>query len=93
MPRAEPQLVARVLPEASIQDTEYGHAQEQTFARELANRCGVWFGKICCCIAAVDDMYWRWQQWWRPDSSFELAPDHPNIAHNSQYACAHQSQK
>ena len=46
-------------------------------------RCGSWFGKICCCIAAVDDMYWRWLRWWCPDSIFEIAPDHPSIAQAS----------
>ena len=28
-------------------------------------------------------MYWRWLQWWRPDSSFELAADHPCVVRDS----------
>lgn len=27
-------------------------------------RCGKWFGKICCCVAAVDWMYWKWLELW-----------------------------
>ena len=43
-------------------------------------RCGSWFGKICCCIVAVDHMYWRWLEWWSPPESFEIAPDFPRAS-------------
>jgi hypothetical protein len=39
------------------------------------HRCGVWAGKLFCCVAAVDYMYWRWVEWWRPAASVEPAPD------------------
>ena len=40
-------------------------------------RCGKWFGKICCCVAAVDWMYWRALEWWAPRASFLPEPDFP----------------
>ena len=30
-------------------------------------RCGVWFGKICCCVVTVNWWYWRWLQFWHPE--------------------------
>ena len=40
-------------------------------------RCGSWFGKICCCIAALDAMYWAWLRWWQPAHCMDIAPDFP----------------
>lgn len=44
----------------------------------MLRRCGSWFGKICCCIAAVDHMYWRWLEWRAPAHRLEIAPDFPS---------------
>lgn len=27
------------------------------------HKCGKWFGKICCCVVAVDWLYWNWLTW------------------------------
>jgi phosphatidylinositol glycan class A protein len=40
-------------------------------------KCGAWFGKICCCITAVDWMYWRFLEWWLPRDSIDIAPELP----------------
>jgi phosphatidylinositol glycan class A protein len=40
--------------------------------------CGRWFGKICCCVAAVDWLYWRWLEWWEPGESIATVPDFPS---------------
>lgn len=40
-------------------------------------QCGKWFGKICCCVAAVDWAYWRWLEWWTPQGSIAIEPDLP----------------
>eukprot|EP00887_Chlorella_sp_A99_P005311 scaffold1.g5311.t1 len=42
------------------------------------HKCGKWFGKICCCIAAVDWLYWRWLEWWQPAAGLAPEPDFPN---------------
>ena len=39
------------------------------------HRCGVFAGKLFCCVAAVEYLYWRWVEWWRPASEVDAAPD------------------
>lgn len=31
-------------------------------------------GKIFCGVVAVDYLYWRWLEWWRPRTGIESAP-------------------
>ena len=38
-------------------------------------RCGPWFGKICCCILAVDLLLLHLLAWLRPASDIDIAPD------------------
>lgn len=38
-------------------------------------KVGTWFGKICCCVAAVMHLYWRWLELWCPRADIELATD------------------
>ena len=38
-------------------------------------QCGSWFGKICCCVAAVVDLYWRWLELLHPRSCIDKAVD------------------
>ncbi|KAL4443031.1 hypothetical protein ABPG77_008522 [Micractinium sp. CCAP 211/92] len=45
------------------------------------HKCGAWFGKICCCVTAVDWLYWRFLEWWQPASGIEPAPDFPPLQH------------
>lgn len=45
------------------------------------HKCGKWFGKICCCITAVDWLYWCFLEWWQPASSIGPAPDFPVLSH------------
>lgn len=42
-------------------------------------RCGKWFGKICCCIAIVDWMYWKWLTWLEPANSVKHSLDFPSV--------------
>lgn len=37
--------------------------------------CGKWFGKICCCIAAVDWLYWKYLEWRHPAVGIRPAAD------------------
>ncbi|KAI3436712.1 hypothetical protein D9Q98_006127 [Chlorella vulgaris] len=55
----------------------HGDARDDSMVGRLRryHQCGKWFGKICCCITAVDWLYWRWLEWWQPASLFERAPD------------------
>lgn len=39
-------------------------------------RCGPWFGKICCCILAVDLLLLRLLAWLRPAADIDAAPDY-----------------
>ena len=39
------------------------------------HRCGAVFGKLCCCVAAVDAMYLAFLEWWEPAQDIDLAPD------------------
>lgn len=41
-------------------------------------RCGKWFGKICCCVAIVDWMYWKLLELLEPASSVERSMDFPH---------------
>ena len=41
-------------------------------------KCGRWFGKLCCCVAAVDWLYWRALEWWQPAAGLGRAPQFPN---------------
>jgi len=38
---------------------------------------GKWFGKICCSIVAVDWLYWKFLEWWRPAARVVHVPDFP----------------
>ena len=39
--------------------------------------CGSWFGKICCCVAAVMHLYWRWLELMYPRDDMDIVPDFP----------------
>jgi hypothetical protein len=36
-------------------------------------QCGCWFGKICCCVAAVLHLYWKWLEAVCPRTDIEIA--------------------
>ncbi len=36
-------------------------------------QCGSWFGKICCCVAAVLHLYWKWLEAVCPRTDIEIA--------------------
>ena len=36
-------------------------------------QCGSWFGKICCCVAAVLHLYWRWLEVVYPRRDIDIA--------------------
>ena len=38
-------------------------------------QCGSWFGKICCCVAAVVFLYWKWLELLHPRSCIDKAVD------------------
>lgn len=56
---------------------ERAHGTRDTLLGRLVrlHRCGVFAGKLFCCVAAVDYMYWRWVECWRPAAGVEAAPD------------------
>ena len=37
-------------------------------------KCGAWFGKLCCCVAAVMHLYWCWIEMWYPRADIDIAP-------------------
>ena len=39
-------------------------------------RCGPWFGKICCCILAVDMLLLHLLAWLRPATDIDVVPDY-----------------
>ena len=39
--------------------------------------CGSWFGKICCCLAIVEFLWWQLVQHLCPQCSTDTAPDWP----------------
>eukprot|EP00873_Tetraselmis_striata_P001334 jgi/Tetstr1/421598/TSEL_012539.t1 len=41
------------------------------------HRCGSWAGKLFCAVVAVDCLYLRWLEWWRPAADIDPAPDFP----------------
>lgn len=41
--------------------------------------CGSWFGKICCCVAAVMHLYWRWIEMMCPRKNIDIAPTFPRL--------------
>lgn len=50
---------------------------DSTLARlRRAYKCGPWFGKICCCILAVDLLLLRLLAWLRPAVDIDSAPDY-----------------
>jgi phosphatidylinositol glycan class A protein len=59
----------------------YGDAWSGFGRDSLASRmqryfkCGKWFGKICCCVAAADWLYWQWLEWWEPRQGIAQAPE------------------
>ncbi|KAL3137234.1 hypothetical protein ABBQ32_006784 [Trebouxia sp. C0010 RCD-2024] len=38
-------------------------------------KCGTWFGKICCCVAAVMHLYWYWLEQRYPRANIDIAID------------------
>lgn len=46
-------------------------------------KCGVWFGKICCCVVAVDWLYWKYLEWKVPGDSIETVPNVPLTLYTS----------
>eukprot|EP00891_Asterochloris_glomerata_P007378 jgi/Astpho2/7378/fgenesh1_pm.00114_%23_10_t len=52
--------------------------------------CGSWFGKICCCLAIVEFLWWQLVQHLCPQCSTDTAPDWPlgteptDVAHSCQ---------
>ena len=53
------------------------HATRDTLLGRLVrmHRCGLFAGKLFCCVVAVDYLYWQWVEWWRPAAEVERAPD------------------
>eukprot|EP00193_Tetraselmis_chui_P015616 CAMPEP_0177781224 /NCGR_PEP_ID=MMETSP0491_2-20121128/17717_1 /TAXON_ID=63592 /ORGANISM="Tetraselmis chuii, Strain PLY429" /LENGTH=435 /DNA_ID=CAMNT_0019301237 /DNA_START=51 /DNA_END=1359 /DNA_ORIENTATION=- len=39
------------------------------------HRCGTWAGKLFCAVVALDCLYLRWLEWWRPAATIPPAPD------------------
>lgn len=56
---------------------ERAHATEDTLVGRLVrlSRCGAFAGPLFACVAAVDYVFWRWCEWWRPARTVEPAPD------------------
>lgn len=53
--------------ESVYEDARSGFRCESLASRmQRYSKCGKWFGKICCCVAAVDWLYWQWLEWWEP---------------------------
>lgn len=38
-------------------------------------KCGAWFGKICCCLAAAMHLYWCWLEILYPRAIIDIAID------------------
>jgi phosphatidylinositol glycan class A protein len=41
-------------------------------------RCGIIFGKLCCCVAAADYLLWKLIEWWYPAGDIDIATDFPS---------------
>ena len=56
---------------------ERAHATEDSLVGRLVrlSRCGTFAGPLFACVAAVDYVFWRWCEWWRPARTVEPAPD------------------
>ena len=39
--------------------------------------CGSWFGKVCCCLAIIEFLWWQLVQQLYPQCSTDIAPDWP----------------
>ena len=71
-------------PQISVKTSEVyalaiANSRQDTMSQRLQQyyRCGAIFGKLCCCVAAVDAMYLAILQWLEPAHAFDLAPDAP----------------
>jgi phosphatidylinositol glycan class A protein len=53
---------------ARVYDAVVQFDRDDTMAARLQRywKCGKWFGKICCCVIAVDWWYLQWIEWWQP---------------------------
>lgn len=60
-----------------VYDTVSTSGRDDTLIGRLRryNRCGAWFGKLCCCIAVLDVLYWLFLEWWNPAAGMQTAPD------------------
>ena len=68
------------------QQQQHGLREDSLVGRlRRYHKCGKWFGKICCCIAAVDWLYWRWLEWLQPAGRFDPEPDFPNPFTHAQH--------
>ena len=38
-------------------------------------RCGIWAGKIFCCVASLQHLYWKLLQYLYPEDAIDIAPD------------------
>lgn len=58
-----------------------GLGRDDSPAARLARyaRCGKWFGKLCCCVVAVDWLVWRWLEWWDPADAIPRAHAFPAL--------------
>ena len=67
------------LPPAAASRTACAALAEDVASCRLGQyyRCGAVFGKLCCCIAAVNLMYLWALEWLEPASSLDAAPDIP----------------
>lgn len=61
-----------------VYDDVFASRRDDSTAARLgrAAKCGPWFGKLCCCILAVDLLLLRWLRWWRPAADIDAAPDY-----------------
>ncbi|KAK9817977.1 hypothetical protein WJX72_005225 [[Myrmecia] bisecta] len=83
-----PQIAQRT---ERVYDAAAASARDDTFVGRLKryHKCGRWFGKICCCVAAVDYMYWCWLDWLYPANGIAIAPDTPYATDNLQETSLH----
>lgn len=53
---------------ARVYDSVIQFDRDDSMAARLGRywNCGKWFGKICCCVIAVEWWYLKWIEWWEP---------------------------
>jgi hypothetical protein len=56
---------------------QHSVVHDATACKLVPCRCGPWFGKICCCIVAVDLLLLYLLAWLRPAADVDVAPDYP----------------